>query len=210
MLRYTGWLYKIYHFLAKIPPKLTFRNRDPLTPEEKEAIIKLLASGYYIILTGSNYHVSSLFVKFMSWWKTGTWSRYSHVLMNCDFMTKPEDVEKFKFMEATVRGVHYSRFDEVFDCDSVCILSPNAITNEEWTMVIDALVKQEGKPYDDLFQLADSSHVSCVELVRDALRAYDRYNADFVELEYMIQHEGNLIPQMFRECKDFHVVYENE
>ena len=129
--------------------------------------------------------------------------------MNCDFMASPADVDKFKFMEATVTGVHYSTFDEVFDCDTVCLLSPKNMPNKEWTDVIDKLVKENGKPYDDLFQLADESHISCVELVRDALEADDQYKTNFANLEALIQKEGNLLPQMFRECSDFEVVYEN-
>ena len=209
-MKYKGILYRIYHWLASIPPKVQFRTKDPLTPEEKREIIKRLASGYYIILTGNNYHLSSLAVKFMSWVKTGTWSRYSHALMNCDYLDHPADVLDFKFMEATVSGVHYSTFEEVFDCDSVCLLSPANMDNKEWSKIIDALVKNKDKPYDDLFQLADDTHISCVELVRDALKADGSYDDNFGNLEYMIQKEGNLLPQMFRDCPDFVVVYENK
>lgn len=209
-MKYKGILYSIYHWLASIPPKVQFRTKDPLTPEEKREIINRLASGYYIILTGNNYHLSSLAVKFMSWVKTGTWSRYSHVLMNCDYLDHPADVFDFKFMEATVSGVHYSTFEEVFDCDSVCLLSPANMDNKEWSKIIDALVKNKDKPYDDLFQLADDTHISCVELVRDALKADGSYDDNFGNLEYMIQTEGNLLPQMFRDCPDFIVFYETK
>ena len=209
-MKYKGILYSIYHWLASIPPKVQFRTKDPLTPEEKREIINRLASGYYIILTGNNYHLSSLAVKFMSWVKTGTWSRYSHALMNCDYLDHPADVFDFKFMEATVSGVHYSTFEEVFDCDSVCLLSPANMDNKEWSKIIDALVKNKDKPYDDLFQLADDTHISCVELVRDALKADGSYDDNFGNLEYMIQTEGNLLPQMFRDCPDFIVFYETK
>jgi len=92
----------------------------------------------------------------------------------------------------------------------VCLLSPANMDNKEWSKIIDALVKNKDKPYDDLFQLADDTHISCVELVRDALKADGNYDENFGHLEYMIQKEGNLLPQMFRGCSDFVVVYENK
>ena len=39
-MKYKGILYSIYHWLASIPPKVQFRTKDPLTPEEKKEIIK--------------------------------------------------------------------------------------------------------------------------------------------------------------------------
>lgn len=207
---YTGPIYKAYHWLASIPPKIQFRNRDPLTKEERQHLISLFAKGYYIILTGNNYHLSSIAVKTMGWLKTGKYSRYSHALMNCDNFDSPDDVDDFKFMEATVAGVHYATFDQVFDCDTVCILSPSYISNEEWTGVIDELIRHEGKPYDDLFRISDNSHISCVELVRNALMKEPEYEKSFCHFESMIKKEGNLLPQMFRDCPDFEVVYENK
>lgn len=203
--------YRLYHWIASIPPKIQFRNRDPLTQEEREELIKLFASGYYIILTGNRFHFSSLLVKVMTFFKTWRWSRYSHVLMNCDFVDDPTKVSEFKFMEATSIGVHYSTFEEVFDCDAVCILTPSEMPNSEWTGVIDKLVKYDGRPYDDLFQLADDTRISCVELVREALQNGDpEYMKHFSHLEAMIMWEGNLVPIMYRECPDFKIVYENK
>ncbi len=180
-----------------------------MSQEDRDALTKLFASGYYIILTGNKYHLSSIFVKIMTFFKRGKWSPYSHALMNCDFIDDPTDWKEFKFMEATVAGVHYSTFEEVFDCTSVCILTPKNIDNEEWTKIIDSLIKQNGRPYDDLFQLSDNTHISCVELVRNALMANNTYEQEFQHFEHMITEEGNLVPHMFRECSDFQVIYEN-
>jgi uncharacterized protein YycO len=127
--------------------------------------------------------------------------------MNCDNIENPEDRGQYKFVEATAKGVAYATFDEVFACDRVCLLTPKNISNEEWTKIIDALLVQVGKPYDDLFDLADSTHVSCVEVVLDALKAAD-YGDDFVHLASMIADEGNLVPQMYRDCPDFTVAVE--
>ena len=86
-------------------------------------------------------------------------------------------------------------------------MSPKLVRNEEWTKIIDALVKQIGKPYDDLFDLKDDSRASCVEVVLDALEAAD-YVDEFKNLREAINKEGNLIPQMYRDCVDFSVVLE--
>lgn len=210
-MKYEGIFYRLYHYVASIPPKITFKQtKNVMSDEERTTLTKLFASGYYIILTGNKYHLSSIFVKIMTLFTRGKWSPYSHVLMNCDFIDDHNDWKDFKFMEATVTGVHYSTFEDVFDCSSVCILTPKNIDNDEWTKIIDALVKQNGKPYDDLFQLADSTHVSCVELVRNALMANNSYKKEFEHFENMIFQEGNLVPHMFRECTDFEVIYENK
>jgi hypothetical protein len=116
-------------------------------------------------------------------------------------------MQSFKFVEATATGVHYSTFEEVFACDTVCLLTPNNIDNAEWTKIIDALLKQQGKPYDDLFDLSDDTHVSCVELVLNALKAVD-YEQEFANLKELIEKEKNLVPQMYRTCTDFMVKYE--
>jgi hypothetical protein len=207
MSKYSTLLYKFYHWLATIPPKISWSHRQKITAEQRDQLAAMLASGYYIILTGSTSHLSSVLVSFLSWIKTGKWARYSHVLMNCDNIENPEDRGLYKFVEATSKGVAYATFDEVFACDRVCLLTPKNISNEEWTKIIDALLVQVGKPYDDLFDLTDSTHVSCVEVVLDALKAAD-YGDDFVHLASMIRDEGNLVPQMYRDCPDFTVAVE--
>ena len=64
-----------------------------------------------------------------------------------------------------------------------------------------------GRPYDDLFDLADDTHQSCVEVVLQALKAADYHN-DFQHLEAMIRSKGNLVPEMYRLCPDFVVAFE--
>lgn len=202
----TAW-YRLYNVIASLPSKISWRKKGLITQEQKTELANKLASGYYIILTGSKSHLSSVIISLLSWIKTGVWARYSHVLMNCDNITDPSDTASFKFVEATSTGVHYSTFDEVFNCDTVCLLSPLSVSNEEWTKIIDGLLKQKGKKYDDLFDLSDTSRVSCVELVLEALKSAD-YANDFKDLEQLIQQEGNLVPQMYRQSKDFIVAYE--
>lgn len=205
MSKYLAPWYKFYHWIAMLPGKISWSNKKAITEQDKAELARLLSSGYYIILTGDKSHLSSIVVSLLSWIKTGVWARYSHALMNCDNITDATDTKSFKFMEATSVGVHYSTFDEIFHCDTVCLLTPKNISNEDWTKIIDALLKQKGRPYDDLFDLADSTHVSCVELVLNALEAADY---EFVNLKDLIKQEGNLVPQMYRTCSDFETAYE--
>lgn len=204
---YSTLLYRVYHWFAVQAPKIIWSKKHRIGEDTKTEIAKLLASGYYIILTGNRSHLSSVIVSFLSWLKTGKWARYSHVLMNCDNITDPIERHSFKFVEADVKGVVYTTFEEVFKCDYVCLMSPTFMKNEEWTRVIDALVNQINKPYDDLFDLKDASRASCVEVVLDALAAAN-YREGFANLQAMIDAEGNLIPQMYRDCPDFAVVIE--
>ena len=205
--KYGTLLYKFYHWLATIPPKISWSSQHKITEANRQVLADTLAAGYYIILTGSSTHLSSVLVSFLSWIKTGQWAQYSHVLMNCDNIENADDRDEFKFVEATAKGVAYTTFDEVFACDRVCLLTPKHISNEEWTKIIDALLNQIGLPYDDLFNLADSTHVSCVEVVLDALEAAD-YADDFKNLSAMIKQQGNLVPEMYRDCPDFSVAVE--
>jgi len=207
MSKYETVWYKLYNKIASLPSKISWRTKGKLTITDKEEIAKHLSRGYYIILTGSTSHLSSVIVSLLSWIKTGVWATYSHVLINCDNITDATDTTSFKFMEATATGVHYSTFDEIFNCDHVCLLTPHSVSNEEWTKIIDGLLKQKGKKYDDLFDLADSTRVSCVEVVLNALKAAD-YENDFKDLERLINEQGNLVPQMYRQSQDFKVTYE--
>jgi len=207
MSKYSTWIYKIYHWLAMLPGKISFSKKNYLSVTTKNELARLLADGYYIILTGEKHHLSSIIVSFLSWIKTGVWANYTHALMNCDNITDSTDTESFKFVEATGVGVHTSTFDQVFACDAVCLLTPINIDNAEWTQIIDALLKQKGKPYDDLFDLSDDTHVSCVELVLNALKAA-KYDEEFADLKRLIEKEKNLVPQMYRTCQDFTVKYE--
>jgi len=207
MSKYTTIWYKIYHWFAQIPAKISFSRRNYISQEQKNEIAKCLASGYYIILTGDRHHFSSIVVSFLSWVKTGQWAKYTHALMNCDNITDANDFNSFKFVEATSVGVHLSSFDQVFSCDYVCLLSPVNVSNIEWTQIIDKLLSQQGLKYDDLFDLSDSSRVSCVELVLNALKA-TKYSEKFKDLESLINQEKNLVPQMFRNCKDLVVTLE--
>jgi hypothetical protein len=174
-----------------------------LKETDHEILREKLAGSYYIILTNRKCHLTSWLIGCLTFLKTKKWPSYSHVLMNCDLELDSKNWRNFKLIEATNSGVHYSTFMEVFDCDSVCLLEPTNITNEEWNAIIDALMIQNGYQYDDLFDLSDKTHVSCVELVLNALKASPNYNTNFNEFDCMINKVGNLTPQMYLDCKDF-------
>lgn len=207
MSDYTTIYYKVYHWVAQFPARIRWGKEYEITDAAKTAIAEKLASGYYIILVGNKRHLSSVIVSLLSWIKTGKWARYSHVLMNCDNITDPTKRDEYKFVEALTHGVTYSTFDEVFACDSACLLTPINIRSEEWTAVIDSLVNTVGKPYDDLFDLVDDSKLSCVEVVLNALKAAN-YADELKKLDEMIHSVGNLVPQMYRDCEDFRVELE--
>lgn len=115
----------------------------------------------------------------------------------------------FRLMEATsATGVAYAPFGEVFDCDSVALLKPKSMPLTEWTVVMDNLKTHEGKKYDTVYELADATKMSCVELVRTALMATPNYYTNFANFEKMVVKAKNLDPHMFYTCGDFEVVYE--
>lgn len=114
----------------------------------------------------------------------------------------------FRLVEAVGVGVKYSGFAQVFDVQGVCLMKPKSMSLDAWTAVMDKAKTQLGKPYDTIFDLKEDTHLSCVELVRNALMAEPNYERDFAHFEKMITSSKNLTPQMFRDCPDFEVVYE--
>lgn len=178
-----------------------------LKEEDHDKLKMILSSGYYIILTQRKSHLTTYLIGILSYIKTRQWPKYTHVLMNVDTVEDPTQWNKFRLMEATNSGVHWSTFMQVFDCDSVVVLAP---LNKDWNWddTVEGLLKQFGLLYDDLFDIDDAQRVSCVELVRNALKADPKYAESFKDFEATINVVGNLTPQMFRDCADFRVVFE--
>lgn len=212
MSKYNSWLYRcivkpIMRLLGAISwdalRELLTGRRYNLTVNDWLKIITLVGDGYYVILTRKKSHLSTYAVMLGNFITTGRFGHYSHVLMN----TEGDDVP-FKLVEATSKGVHYSRINDVLNCDSVCILKPKNYSAQELQRCIDFLLDDIGKPYDDLFDLLDQSRMSCVEVVRGALMMLPDYHVRMGNFESMIQKARNLTPQMFYECSDFEVVLE--
>ena len=179
-----------------------------LTPQDHAKLRELLKPDYYFIVTRRNSHLSTYLVSLVSLFTTGKFSHYSHSLMNVDDGNIRND-QDFKLVEATSKGVHYSTFTKVFDCDSVALLKPKNLSAEEWTFVLDKLLNNLGKQYDNLFDILDDTHLSCIELCRNALQGEPNYEQDFKNFEYMIKkYSYKLTPQMLYDCTDFEVVFE--
>lgn len=181
---------------------LTGRSHN-LTVNDWLKIITLVGDGYYVILTRKKSHLSTYLVMLGNFITTGRFGHYSHALMNVEGDNVP-----FKLVEATAKGVHYSRINEVLNCDSVAILKPKHYSACELQRCIDFLLDDIGKPYDDLFDLLDQSRMSCVEVVRGALMMLPDYQVRMANFEEMIRREKTLTPQMFYDCPDFEIVLE--
>ncbi len=186
--------------------KIHWNYKNGLTIDELNQLKELLTKDYYIILTHRNNHLSTFFVGLASFVLTGKWSYWAHALMNLEDEIKKED--DFRLVEATGTGVHYSSFNEVFQVHGVCLLKPKSMSLEYWTMIMDKAKTELGKPYDSLFDISNDQALSCVELVRTALKAEPNYEQNFANFEKMIATRKNLTPQMFYDCEDFEKVYD--
>lgn len=187
---------------------VTWPVKKVITEAEKAIIKEKLKDNYYVILTRHNGHLSTYAINAAHWFMNGKRGYYAHALMNLEDEVKDDD--DYRFIEATAIGVHYSGFDQAIDpeCTSVALLAPSTMTIEKWTAALDKAKTCLGKPYDTLFDLADDNALSCVELVRTALRSTPDYDINFAHFEAMIKKVGNLDPQSFMRCKDFEVVFE--
>jgi uncharacterized protein YycO len=114
----------------------------------------------------------------------------------------------FRLVEAIGSGVQLTPFEKVFDVHAVALLKPRGLTHEDWVKAAEAALSQQGKPYDNLFDLASDAALSCVELIRLALRAIPGYETRFAAFERDIARSRNLAPQMYYDCEDFEVALE--
>lgn len=174
---------------------------------DHDRLRSLLKGGYYIILTRRKCHLTTYLIALTSYLATGKMSHYTHALMNVE-----GDIGNnmdYKLIEATGEGVHWSTFMQVFDCDSVVLLQPMSVSQDEWSAVMDAVKDEWGQEYDLLFDINEASKVSCVEMVWQGLKKIPHYEQMFPELVKLIAKENNeLTPQMLLDCKDMQVVFE--
>jgi len=186
--------------------KIDWAPKNLLTEDEKQHIREMLISDYYIILTRNNNHLATYAISLANLFLTGKWSYWGHILMNLEDSIK--DDADFRLIEAIGPGVRISTFDSVFDTNSVAFLRPKNMSIEHWTAVLDRAKCYLGRPYDTLFDLKSDTSLSCVELVRNALKGEPNYETDFANFEALIKKSKNLTPQMFYDCEDFVVVHE--
>lgn len=201
---YLSVLAKVSYLIGLI----NWKTKQTLTVEDKDKISALLKDNYYIILTRHNGHLTAYAIDFAHWVLTRKSGYYGHALLN--FEDKVVTNDDFQFVESTIIGVHYSKFNEVFDqlCGSVAILKPKSMKIEDWTTVVDKARTELGKPYDLSLDVTTDDALDCVELVRDALKGEPNYATDYANLEATIAKYKNLDPQMIYECSDFEVVFE--
>lgn len=186
--------------------KIQWKQTHAITDEDKQAVHRLLADGYYIVLTRRSNHFSTYAISFANFVLTRKFSFYSHSLMNLE--DEVQNVDDFRLIEAVGKGTQYSTFDQVFGTvDAVALLKPKAVTVDEWTIMMEKLKGEIGKPYDTLFDLKSDAALSCVELVRVALQSDPDYSTKYAAFEAMINKSKNLTPQMYFDCPDFEVVY---
>lgn len=178
-----------------------------LKEHDLDQIRQILAKNYLVILTRRKSHLTTYLIALLSAVVSRKFSHYTHALMNVE-----GDLEGhvgYKLIEATAKGVHYSSFMEVFDCDSVALLAPKGISVEDWTLVLDTVKQQLGKGYDDLFDILDANNVSCVEMVYLGLQKLPDYEQRFSKLIALLkEHNNSLTPQMLYDTGELDVVFE--
>lgn len=205
--------------LLRLIGKIHWPSKNYLSQAVLDEIKPQLADNYFVILTYRKNHLSSSFIGLASFLLTGRWAKWSHSLINledtvenlADFRIVPLDKKvntRGLLFEAVGDGSGFSPFEKVFDVHAVALLKPKHMTLDDWRSVMDKAKEQVGKRYDTLFDLADDSELSCVELVRTILMDLPDYHEKFAAFEALIQKRGNLTPSMYYECGDFEVVYE--
>ena len=178
-----------------------------LKESDHDKIREILAKDYLIILTRRKCHLTTYLIALVSAFVDRKFSHYTHALMNVE-----GDLEGhlgYKLIEATGVGVHYSTFMEVFDCDSVALLSPKGVSLEEWTRVLDKVKLDLGKSYDTLFDITNDQRVSCVEMIYWGLKSMPDFETRFPKLIKLIKAEKNsLTPQMLYDTGELDIVFE--
>jgi hypothetical protein len=196
---------------------LTGRFFD-LKPRDREFARTLMEQGFYLWVTRRETHLTTYligladyYLKLMAWHCEITKSRvkptrgfYAHAFIN---------VDGDQIIEAVSKGVSLSYFDEAFDVDAAAALVPANIPAEEWAVlgpqVAAEAQRQIGKLYDSVFKIDDEAEVSCIELVRLALKkVVPEYQTRFAHFEETLQTYKNITPQMLYDSESFVVVWE--
>lgn len=160
-------------------------------------IMEILEKGNYLILVRRKSHLTTHLIAFAYFLRTGRWGYWAHAVCNV------ESDGAFKLVEATVKGVHWSKFNQVFNCDSMVILKFKNFTQKELDKAAANILKEIGKPYDDLFNFMDDKRMSCIEvwyhMVKDLPGAEDKIRA----FKGMLETGIKINPQDLYECSDF-------
>lgn len=204
MNKYNTIFYKMLSYITKVISSVAFgKEKTVLSPNDRYIVKTILKSEPVIILTASKVHLSSFLVKVLSYFTTFKKTEYSHAVMS--YYDYKDDT--FILIESTNSGVHVSSFDEVMACSDICILEIKHDHEKDIDLINNELQKQLGKKYDNLFDIADESRVSCVEVVYHSLKKFD-FDKDYPNLAKTIAEKNTLTPQMFRDCGDFKILFE--
>ena len=180
-----------------------------LTDEDINKVIDLLVKERCIVLTRRNSHLTTYLInlaEFMLKLKNGSrfyparLGYWSHVF------TEISKDNRLEIIESIGIGVVKSNYYRAFNVDSICVLKPKYMNDEEMEFANDLAVKYIGALYDTGFNLNDDIRLSCAELVFRSISRTKPYALP--GLNTMIKRLGNLTPQMFYECGDFEVLLE--
>jgi uncharacterized protein YycO len=207
MIALKNWFISVRTAIIILIGKIHWAPKNLLTLAEQKAIYAMLEKDYYVIVSRRNNHLSTYATYITSFFYTGKFSYWSHAMMNLEDTVN--NLNDFRIVEAIGDGVQLTPFEKAFDVNCVALIKPKNMSIDRWTAVLDKAKSEVGKPYDNLFDLANDKALSCVELVRTALEAEPDYDRNFANFEAMIKRAGNqLTPQMYYDCEDFEVVYE--
>jgi len=203
--RLLGWITTAVVGLINL---IRWKQKDPVSDEDLSKIREMLTKDYYLICVRSSNLLSAWMVGLTDWWMTGKFGFYAHCLMNLEDEVQSDD--DFRLVEATPRhGVSYNSFRKVFkNASSVALLKPRTFSMEEWTKVMDRAKGYVGSKYDTLFDFARDNKLSCIELIRDALKADPNYNTNYANFEALLKKYGKITPNMLYDCPDFEIVFE--
>jgi len=122
-----------------------FGRRYNLTVHDWEYITRLLLRLNCVILTRRKAHLSTYMTNAAEIYVRGKIGYWSHVAMNLEPDEKGS-MGTLKLFEAIGVGVKQSAFENVFDCDSVCLLVPKDADSFGWEKIIaEALDEAERK-----------------------------------------------------------------
>lgn len=192
--------------LLKVASRIRWKLKNGLTADDHQKLKELLRNDYYVILTHRRNHLTTYLTSIGHFFVTGKLGFWSHSLMNLEDEVRTDD--DFRLIESITQGVTYTPYEQVFNVDAVCVLKPRGIKLEQWTTAMDDARTYLGRKYDTLFDLAWQNKLSCVEVIHSAIKHIPGYKVIFADFMAMVEKERNLTPQMFRDSKDFEVVWE--
>jgi hypothetical protein len=184
---------------------ITWNNPRTLSDAQKNQVMDLLKTGYFIIYTHNRNHLASHVINFSDWALTGKWGFWDHVLMNFEGTTN--GFELIQSIGDT--GVAEATFDSVFgDVDAVCLMQSANLHPDDWNAMLVQAKADLGKPYDALFDPSQNKTLSCIELIRDCLMKIPTYAEDFALFEADVKKYGEITPQMLYDNPEFTNVLE--